>query len=303
MYIFEKVVTVMTIAVSLNGRKRKELASAVGKILGATVTYKGLPTYEYEVGKVIIGRDGTITLNTKRVKDAKTVSRLLEGLRECGFEPRLNDETEPASGESFNVAATTDEQAPVRESDDKTPDNLVIQMPLEGFDEASLQNLRLLVDRKAALIMKALGITELTIEKTDASLDFPWFRATVSSQELAAYTNFIVALCDMAKRQKRILAVEKPTDNEKFTFRLFLVRLGLIGDEYADTRRILLQNLSGNGSWKDINGKSTHPRLMNPTKPEIEDIPDFMCTGDSEAIKQKISFIKRLGYFLLHFDD
>lgn len=40
------------------------------------------------------------------------------------------------------------------------------------------------------------------------------------------------------------------TDNEKFAMRLFLIRLGFIGDEYKTARRILLRNLTGNSSWR-----------------------------------------------------
>lgn len=47
-----------------------------------------------------------------------------------------------------------------------------------------------------------------------------------------------------------MLAKEKPVDNEKYAFRCFLLKLGFIGDEYKTTRKILLQNLSGNGAWK-----------------------------------------------------
>ena len=32
--------------------------------------------------------------------------------------------------------------------------------------------------------------------------------------------------------------------------RLFLIRLGFIGDEYKTARRILLRNLTGNSSWR-----------------------------------------------------
>ena len=39
-------------------------------------------------------------------------------------------------------------------------------------------------------------------------------------------------------------------DNEKYAFRCFLLRLGLIGNEYKVTRKILMKNLSGNASFK-----------------------------------------------------
>ena len=32
--------------------------------------------------------------------------------------------------------------------------------------------------------------------------------------------------------------------------RIFLIRLGFVGDDYKKARKILLRNLSGNSSWK-----------------------------------------------------
>ncbi len=46
---------------------------------------------------------------------------------------------------------------------------------------------------------------------------------------MKAYTHFITALCDMARKQKRVTAKERTTDNEKYAFRCFLLRLGFIG--------------------------------------------------------------------------
>ena len=44
---------------------------------------------------------------------------------------------------------------------------------------------------------------------------------------------------------------EKNVENEKYAFRCFLLRLGFIGDEYKETIKILLKNLTGNGAWKN----------------------------------------------------
>ena len=40
------------------------------------------------------------------------------------------------------------------------------------------------------------------------------------------------------------------TDNEKYSFRCFLLRLGYIGDEYKEARKMLLQHLSGSSSHR-----------------------------------------------------
>jgi hypothetical protein len=39
-------------------------------------------------------------------------------------------------------------------------------------------------------------------------------------------------------------------ENEKYTFRCFLLRLGFIGEEYKETRKVLLKNLSGSSAFK-----------------------------------------------------
>lgn len=43
---------------------------------------------------------------------------------------------------------------------------------------------------------------------------------------------------------------EKDTDNEKYAFRCFLLRLGFIGAEYKQDRKILLRNLTGSSAFK-----------------------------------------------------
>lgn len=54
----------------------------------------------------------------------------------------------------------------------------------------------------------------------------------------------------MTKKQKRINSTENSIENEKYAFRCFLLRLGFIGAEYKDERKILLQNLSGTSDFK-----------------------------------------------------
>jgi len=54
----------------------------------------------------------------------------------------------------------------------------------------------------------------------------------------------------MALNQKRIIAKEKPVDNDKYAFRCFLLRLGFIGEDYKTERKILLRNLSGSSAFK-----------------------------------------------------
>ena len=54
----------------------------------------------------------------------------------------------------------------------------------------------------------------------------------------------------MSKDQKRINKTESSTENEKYAFRCFLLRLGFIGNEHKNDRKVLLKNLTGSSAFK-----------------------------------------------------
>ena len=128
---------------------------------------------------------------------------------------------------------------------------LTIEMPVKGFTDESIANLEKLIASKASLIKKSIGAVELHIEQTGTTLKFPWFKSDSDSEAVKAYSSLVCALCAKAKEQKRVTAKAKPVDNEKFAFRVFLLRLGFIGDEYKAARKILLKNLSGNSAFRN----------------------------------------------------
>lgn len=127
---------------------------------------------------------------------------------------------------------------------------LVIEMPRSSFTDTALDNLKRLVDSKSNLIKKALGAETLELEITDDKVGFPWFEDGTDPDTVKAYTHFVTALCEMARIQKRVTAKEKETDNDKYAFRCFLLRLGFIGAAYKEERKILLRNLTGSSAFK-----------------------------------------------------
>ena len=120
-----------------------------------------------------------------------------------------------------------------------------IFVPKETFTDTGIDNLKKLVRVKGNLIKKALGIANAELTDSGEYIGFPWISEEISPDDVPAVTQFINALCDMARKQKRITASEKEVDNKKYAFRCFLLRLGFIGDEYKGTRKILLRNLDG----------------------------------------------------------
>ena len=204
------------------GKQRKELAAAIAEITGEKAVYMKAPTYAYQIGIFTVERSGDLICG-----DEAALEELLPGLAEKGF---------------------TAEPEPQEDSINADDSGLTVTVPVTVV---SVDNLNNLLEAKGALIKKALGITDISIKIEEDKVSFPWFPEMPEPDEVKAYTEFIAAICKMSKEQKRISATERPTDNEKFTFRVFLIRLGFIGDEYKVTRRILLRNLSGNSAWRN----------------------------------------------------
>lgn len=125
-----------------------------------------------------------------------------------------------------------------------------IVIPKSSYTEKTLNNLSQIVERKHGLIAKSLGVTELPIRISGKNIEFYWLTAEMSTHEREICTLFIEKLCEMASKQKRINETQKIPVNEKYAFRCFLLRLGLIGDEYKAARKYLLSNLDGDSAFK-----------------------------------------------------
>ena len=123
---------------------------------------------------------------------------------------------------------------------------------------AALSSLRKIVASKETLIKKALGADNLEIQVDDNKLRFPWFTLTGEDGEIDAYIRFVTALYEMAKKQQRVTAKKRETDNDKFAMHVFLTRLGFVGSDFKAARRILLRNLAGNTTQLGKVGKSPH---------------------------------------------
>ncbi len=240
----------MKIRFNVTGAERKALAKAVAEITGSEMQYLGVPTFAYAFDYFIIERDGTLVCDDRT--DEEKIRELVEGLAERGFEASVtaapSHEAEAPQQEAEEVQPIVAPEAKMEEDDSL---GLTISMPWEGFDGASWQNLKNLVNSKEGLIKKALGIDALPIMFKHEKISFPWFETQPDADVAKAAMEFIAALCRTAKTQKRVTAKERTVPNEKYTFRCFLLRLGFIGKEHKETRKVLLRNLSGNGSFRD----------------------------------------------------
>lgn len=210
----------MTIPYKLAGKQRKQLAEDISVALHTIPKYMGYPTCNYQIGDCILERDGKLII-PECVAD-ETATSLLEHLHSRGY-----------VGEAV-----------------ESEDRLTVSMPRELLTNTDIETLQQIVTARAPLLKKAFLADSLEALVTDTAVSFPWFPFTTEPIEVNAYSAFVTKLCDMARRQKRVVGVVAETDNDKYAFRCFLLRLGFIGDEYKIARKVLLRNLTGNSAFR-----------------------------------------------------
>ena len=83
------------------------------------------------------------------------------------------------------------------------------------------------------------------------TVEFRMFNSTLHAGKVKAYIQLCLAISHQAKAQKGASRKETITSNPKFTFRTWLIRMGLNGDEYKTLRHHLLEKMEGDIAWRD----------------------------------------------------
>ncbi|GAB6180344.1 hypothetical protein JCM14036_16630 [Desulfotomaculum defluvii] len=257
--------------------ERKEIIKLLGDHFGVEPKYLGVPSFAYEIETAVetytVDRSGKITTSEGNEVE-------LESLLNSGNEQEIIEPTETTTFE--------------------------VSVPMEGHTGITLRNLVNMIYSKQALIKKSLGLTVNIVEddfctgineakmetledfKTaiggigedrcpgikydfnNGTITFKFFEGELSAEKVTAYTQFVALLNLQAKALKHASAKAKDTDNDKFTFRVFLIRLGMVGNEYKDARKILLERLEGNSAFRS--GKK--PEKVSEVIAEPEGLSD-----------------------------
>ena len=243
---------------NVTGTERKRLADYISGFLGTEKKYLGAPTFAYQIGYITVSKDGVVSFESRGYNS--DIDALMAELEGQGFHtedtiPQADSKDAAEPEEAGGNAASEDSiiKEPTADGGDTEAvsgaGGLTVSLPLDGFSEDSLDNLRKLVDAKSGLIRKALGADRLDIEISETRVSFPWFDTLPAPDETQAVTSFIAALSQMAKSSKRVTATERSVENEKYAFRCFLLRLGFIGAGNKVQRKILLRRLSGSSAF------------------------------------------------------
>ncbi len=215
---------------------RKELVNALSKYLGLKAKYLGVPSFAYEIGEFTVTREGKI-------------------LNEAGDEMTLDEIKEPSLEDEFV--------------------QIEIAFPLEGHDARSIKNLLNMVYSKELLIKKAYALEETIIEKEliekissldnldeilslinennckgisfeDEKITFKFIKGDIKIS-----SEFLSLLIKKAKELKHTTSRQVETDNDKYSFRTWLIRLGMVGPNYKEHRKLLLSKLEGSSAFRN----------------------------------------------------
>ena len=202
----------MNIKFNIEKSQRKALAQKIGELTSSEVKYLGVPSCGYQIGAYTLDKEA-----------------MLHG-----------DELPDDIRSELQKAGYTAEDEPVA---------LTISMPRDFFGEQGLENLLQIIENKETLMKHALNTESLAVNECEETVEFPWFTVEKDGDG-DAYAKFITALCEFAKNLKRVVNKPDTSDNEKYAFRCFLLRLGMIGEEYKPVRKVLLRRLTGSSAFR-----------------------------------------------------
>lgn len=243
---------------------RKEIVARLSEHLGVAAKYLRAPSFAYEVGDYKVERDGNIK---NKAGEVMTLEQIIN-----------KSETSPVKEEAkpdFNEPETiVNPDVAINPSIDAVE----VTLPMEGHSPSTLKNLINMIYSKQELIKKALNLADDIVDKEfveelndtlPTTIDdfitmaqgecygihfeveaITFISHLAEPDETKAFMDFVSLLNLKAKELKYTFYKPVSTDNEKYAFRTWLIRLGMIGHEYQTTRKALLKNLSGNGAFR-----------------------------------------------------
>lgn len=84
---------------------------------------------------------------------------------------------------------------------------------------------------------------------TDNNIEIRAFNSSLNAGVLRAYISLVLAVSNQALMQKSASPRVTQSENPRYTFRCWLIRIGLNGDEFKNCRKHLLSHLEGNIAW------------------------------------------------------
>lgn len=151
---------------------------------------------------------------------------------------------------------------------DSTKMNLLLDVSCIENWEKYQTNLENLYESKGELFQKALDIpfsqvADTSQGKENGIISFPYFKSTFNKKELLSDIQFAQIVSSFAENNRTVSQKKNENQNDKFMMRTWLVRAGMVGEEYKFARKMLTKNLEGNSAWQ---------KMMEPTEIESKEV-------------------------------
>ena len=274
---------------------RKEMVKAICELTGMNAMYLFTPTYAYQVGSITVSRDGSINCEDEAMIEAIKPMLIERGWLEAEAQDKMPVEIEsPADSKEL---PETVETISVEQMD--------ITMPIPGWTVAQATNLLRMLCSKQILINRMLGCDMLSIEESfvqtisenplasTADLEarvqeaiktgsIRGFRLSDEQVTLStpfaqdeptrwtAYADLLKGMLRIAKTATRISIkwLDDP-ENEKYHANSWLMRMGMRGPQYKETRRILMGHLTGFAAFRSAADMQAHKERVARKRREV----------------------------------
>ena len=247
------------------------------------------PTDHLEEDSVIEDTEAeTEVLDEQEPEDADTAEdEPAEAGAEEASEPDNTVEDDATENEPDAEEPESEEQPEAEDQPEEVPLDLELAFPVSQHNGVTLRNLVNLLFSRGKLIGKATGghfhVEEGLVEKlkddsctfaimnfinavsdyetehgaaleglkiTTEKVTFTGFPTAPDHEHLTAFAQLAVLMNQQAISQKRIQAKDVNDENEKYALRTWLLRLGMNGPDFKETRKILMENLSGHAAFR-----------------------------------------------------
>jgi len=120
------------------------------------------------------------------------------------------------------------------------------------------------------------------------TIEFRLFNSTTHAGKIKAYIQLCLTISAQALNQRCASRQKTRSTNEKYTFRTWLLRLGLIGDEFKTARLHLLEHLDGCIAWKDpAQAEQQKQRLKQKKEKELAEAAQPQTVQQEQTIENE----------------
>lgn len=266
--------------------ERKEMIKQLGEHFGVKPKYLSVPSFAYEIRTetevYTIDRHGGITRGNGETITMEEILNQQEQ-PEPLTDQELCDEVQMNEAETHEVAQNAETSNLLEELS-----GVEVKLNFEEHTADSLKNIINMLYSKQRLIMMAfeteedfmdegfaedlndfeikdfeglkealekLGTNRCTgfqIDFDESTFTFKLHSSNLNPERIKAFQDLCVLVANYGRTLKRASYKQAQEDNPKYALRTWLIRIGMNGPEYKETRKTLLKHLEGSGAFRKV---------------------------------------------------